>query len=349
MRDRDGSIRSDISVALEDEVKVHSGQRPVPLAGFEVVHSRDVDQAQAAVSSAFCSHKLIPVSGGGQIDVRFHGAQASSIGLYYLDYGSEVRIVPDDLSDCYLVQIPLEGAAEIRSRSAEVISSPTLASVLEPDNRFEMRWATGNRQLIVRIDRSAIERHVHQTLGQPLGRRLHFELGMDLTDRGIRSWRSLVDLLRREFDADGSIPAEPLAMREMERLLLSQLLLAQPNSYSTAIHGPPVHDAPRLVRRAADLIEAHAAEPLTVEDIAEAVGISVRALQDGFRKAFGTTPMNFLREVRLRKVRAELIAADPKSVTVTDVAIRWGFLHAGRFSVHYRERFAESPSHTLRR
>ncbi|WP_255450498.1 AraC family transcriptional regulator [Skermania sp. ID1734] len=321
----------------------------LPLANFEVVHSHDVDQARAIVGTAFCSHKLMPSDGTAPIDVRFHAARAVGVGLYYLDYGHDVRIVPDDLSDCYLIQIPLSGSARIRSRTAEVVSNVQVASVLEPDNRFEMDWARGNRQLIVRIDRESIEQHLHRTLGQPLGRRLRFELGMDLTDPRIRSWRSLVDLLYREFDSGGTIPVEPIAMREMQRLLMSQLLLAQPNTYSGAFAGPAERTVPRVIRRAADLIEAHAAEPLAVEDIAEAVDISVRALQDGFRRAFDTTPMNFLREVRLKKVHDELAAAGPRSVTVTDVAIRWGFLHAGRFSVQYRERFGESPSQTLRR
>ncbi|REH17472.1 AraC-like protein [Kutzneria buriramensis] len=94
--------------------------------------------------------------------------------------------------------------------------------------------------------------------------------------------------------------------------------------------------------------EVTGAEPLTVEDVAEAVGVAVRALQDGFRRHADTTPMSYLRDVRLRRVRAELTAAEPGTVTVTDVAVRWGFLHAGRFSVLYREQFGETPSTTLR-
>jgi transcriptional regulator GlxA family with amidase domain len=137
-------------------------------------------------------------------------------------------------------------------------------------------------------------------------------------------------------------------MRELERLLLSQLLLAQPNNYSSLLHEQPRATAPRAIRRAAELIEAHAAEPLTVEDIAEAIGLSVRTLQEGFQRFLNTTPMNHLREVRLRHVREELTAANPASTTVTEIAIRWGFLHAGRFSARYRKRFGESPSVTLR-
>lgn len=45
-------------------------------------------------------------------------------------------------------------------------------------------------------------------------------------------------------------------------------------------------------------------EPLTVEDVAEALGIGVRSLRDGFRRYLDTTPMSYLRETRLRRVRA---------------------------------------------
>ncbi|WP_182873127.1 helix-turn-helix transcriptional regulator [Microbispora sp. H10670] len=86
---------------------------------------------------------------------------------------------------------------------------------------------------------------------------------------------------------------------------------------------------------------------LTVEDIAEAVGVSARALQEGFRRHLEKTPTSFLREVRLDRVHAELAARNPYTATVTDVAYRWGFAHLGRFSSVYRQRFGESPSETL--
>ncbi len=137
-------------------------------------------------------------------------------------------------------------------------------------------------------------------------------------------------------------------MRELEQLILGQLLLAQPNNYSVLLHEQPRAPAPRAIRRATELIAAHAAEPLTVSDIAEAVGLSVRALQEGFRRFLDTTPTACLCETRLRQVRRELTAADPTVTTVTETAIRWGFLHPGRFSVQYHKRFGETPSATLR-
>jgi AraC-like DNA-binding protein len=58
--------------------------------------------------------------------------------------------------------------------------------------------------------------------------------------------------------------------------------------------------------------------------------------------------MAHLREVRLARVREDLLAADPARVTVTAVAARWGFPHQGRFAAAYRDRYGQAPSATLR-
>ncbi|MFO7191599.1 MAG: AraC family transcriptional regulator [Thermocrispum agreste] len=319
-----------------------------PLAQGDRIRTRDVDEAREQVARAFCAHQLLPLNGHRSLDVRFHSVRLGQVGLHYLDYGAEVRIAPKQLEDFFLIQMPLDGCAEITCGNDSVISDRTVASVPDPDRELVMRWGEGNPQLILWIDRQALETHLSKMLGQPLTRPLRFDLGMDMTQQAVRSWRRVVELLRHEVNTGGALPSEPLAMTELQRLLFSQLLLAQPNNYSAALHREPTTSAPKVIRRAAELIEEHAAEPLTVEDIAEAVGLSVRALQEGFRRFLDTTPMNYLREVRLRRVRAELEVSDPTQTNVTEVAMRWGFLHAGRFSVQYRKRFGETPSTTLR-
>jgi AraC-like DNA-binding protein len=323
--------------------------RTLPLTSHARLRTVDVDEAREAVSQAFCPHALIPLDGARTLDARFHSVQLGRIGLHYLDYGASVRIAPRELKDFYLVQIPLAGHAEITSGRMRIESDRHRASVPAPDKPLTMDWMQGNPQLIVWIDRPHLEDHLRKMLGKSLSEPIRFDLGMDMTDPSIRSWRKVVDLLVGEVDGGGVIPTEPLAMRQLEQLLLTQFLLGQPNNYSAALHRAPLSPAPKVIRHAAELIEEHACEPLTVEDIAEAVGLSVRAMQDGFRKFLGTTPTQHLRDVRLERVHAELAEADPAITTVTDVAVRWGLLHPGRFSVQYRERFGESPSATLRR
>jgi AraC-like DNA-binding protein len=41
--------------------------------------------------------------------------------------------------------------------------------------------------------------------------------------------------------------------------------------------------------------------------------------------------------------------SDPPDLTITQVAMSWGFSHLGRFSEKYRVHFGESPSAMLRR
>lgn len=51
----------------------------------------------------------------------------------------------------------------------------------------------------------------------------------------------------------------------------------------------------------------------------------------------------------MESAHRDLRAADPASGdTVAAIAARWGFLHAGRFSIGYRETYGCSPSDTLR-
>jgi AraC-like DNA-binding protein len=61
------------------------------------------------------------------------------------------------------------------------------------------------------------------------------------------------------------------------------------------------------------------------------------------------TPTSYLKNARLERARSDLADARANSgVSVTGVAMRWGFTHLGRFATTYRARFGETPSQTLR-
>ncbi|MEN0024631.1 MAG: helix-turn-helix transcriptional regulator [Microbacterium sp.] len=87
----------------------------------------------------------------------------------------------------------------------------------------------------------------------------------------------------------------------------------------------------------------------TVADLARAVGMTPRGLQDACRRAGAPTPMHVLREVRLGRARDDLRAANADATTVREVAASHGFAHPGRFAIAYRQAFGTSPSHDLGR
>jgi transcriptional regulator GlxA family with amidase domain len=105
---------------------------------------------------------------------------------------------------------------------------------------------------------------------------------------------------------------------------------------------------PELLRGAIAFIHDNAHRDISLSDIASAVDVTPRAVQYTFRRHLGTTPLEYLRRVRLEHAHRELQAADPSVSTVMDIASRWGFSHAGRFSGVYKQKFGMPPSSTLR-
>jgi len=104
--------------------------------------------------------------------------------------------------------------------------------------------------------------------------------------------------------------------------------------------------APRVVKEAEQLMRSE--QPQTVSLIAKRLGVSLRALELGFREYRRSTPAQFLRRTQLEAARTQLLAAEA-ATTVTSVALANGFPHLARFAGYYRAAFDEYPSETLNR
>jgi transcriptional regulator GlxA family with amidase domain len=86
-----------------------------------------------------------------------------------------------------------------------------------------------------------------------------------------------------------------------------------------------------------------------VVEVADALGVSTRALQQAFRGYAGITPHQYLLARKLHLARRQLTRALAIRSPVTDAAISSGFTHFGRFSGYYRSLFGEAPRDTLAR
>lgn len=135
---------------------------------------------------------------------------------------------------------------------------------------------------------------------------------------------------------------DPIVSGWVENRILDSLLSGLPCSERRR---PPGGMA-ALARRAEDYLLTNLEAPLTIRDLCQAVGASERTLHLAFRQYLGTTPKAHLKVLRLNAVRRDLRLA-PSGTGVMDVAMRWGFFHAGWLSQDYRRMFGESPSKTL--
>jgi AraC-like DNA-binding protein len=199
------------------------------------------------------------------------------------------------------------------------------------------------------IDKPVIERHLENLLHQPVRAPLRFAGRVDLAGSG-QCIAAAVRTMRRAFTLCGKAGPPPVLAAEIEHNILTTMLLSQRHNYSDAIFAAPTLPAPRVVRSVVELIEATPEQPFTVAGLAMHAGVSERSLHAAFRRQLGISPMSYVRRRRLERAHDDLLRLDPATgVTVTDVALRHGFTHTGRFAAAYRQRFGEPPSTTLRR
>ena len=321
----------------------------LPLGRHVFFTSSDLDETRDMVGRVFKPHRLDITRRGARLNARKHHVRIGGLSLNLLRYGAPVAIDPGPLETFFLVQMPLAGQAEIRCGKEQFVSSRRVASLPSPTLDLAMRWGADNPQVIVRLERAALERHLAATLGRDLDRPLEFRAALAMDEGGGASWRRLIDYLIGEVDAGGTLLHSRLAAAQIEQLLMTTLLTVQPHNYMDALREGASPAAPYYVRRAEEFIACHADRPITLASLATASGASARALQEGFRRFRDTTPMAYLKWVRLARVHADLEAADPALDSVTEIATRWGFFHLGNFAADYLRRFGERPSETLKR
>jgi len=111
----------------------------------------------------------------------------------------------------------------------------------------------------------------------------------------------------------------------------------------------PGHRRQRIMARFEALIEANPDRALFLTEVCEAIGVTERTFRNCCQQDLGMSPARYLSLRRLHQAHWALRnGPDAASATVTEVATRHGFWELGRFSMAYRELFAESPSETLR-
>ncbi|TCC54877.1 AraC family transcriptional regulator [Kribbella pittospori] len=172
--------------------------------------------------------------------------------------------------------------------------------------------------------------------------------GLPLNARLSAYWQSVSHYVHRVLTDVTSSAESPLVAQQLHTHVVASMLAVFPNATLRVSYAPsPGWVTPASVQRAVDYIDAHAAEPIGVNDIAAAVGTSARALQYAFRRHLECTPFEYLRQVRLERAHRDLQTTDPASgVTVATIAYRWGF-SLPRFTASYHAAYGRSPGRTL--
>lgn len=311
----------------------------------KIFHSRDVEETRAFLRGKEFRFDVVPRD-TRRLDVHINGVYLPGMFIGYIQYGSPVTVRATPARDDYWIQLPVRGCIETTTGHVSVTCDARHAAVCAPMEENLLRSEAGSARFNVSLTRGAMIRQLTMLLGEVPRQMVAFEPMVDLTSGYGRSLARHLHFAVGELECEDSMLWEPSAMARFEVSLITGLLLSHPHNYGEALGRLDRQVAPRDVKRAIEYIQAQLREEVTLTEIVEQSRIPGRTLFKHFRDFTGVSPMRYLKNARFNCVRDALRHAQPGEL-VSQIAIRCGFTHMGRFSVEYRQRFAETPSNTL--
>jgi len=251
--------------------------------------------------------------------------------------------------DSYCVSFMERGASRLiqpRSRAGVIGDSTTgLVFTAEPGTRYASSddsvrlglWFPGKlvrQRLEVLLDGQRVDS-------------VAFDPAFDQTRGPGSTIRHMLDFLFAELARSDSLLTNPIATRSFQDNLTLYLLLGLRHSHTERLQQQRAAAAPANVKRAEEFMRANTCTPLTIVEIAQVAGCSVRALQVAFRRFRRTTPMAALRRIRLEAARAELLCAG-RTESIARIAAGHGFSTPSRFAQLFRRAYGVYPSEALR-
>ena len=309
-----------------------------------ILASNDPDEIVDGCSKALRPHGLQVRGRGGQLAARLHHLPIGPLSLSRLCYGGDVTVVPAvPQGGDFLVSLPLTGSARFRYGAAAADLRPGRGTIVGPYEACRLEIDGAFDQILLRLDRRRVEIQCADLVGTEKPAPVHFDLA--LRDSPAFWHKLLAAAASLSLFGDGL--THPRLFVRLEELIIESLLVAQPSNFSASISdgGQPARSA--QMRKAMDYMREHIGEPLRLSQVARHCGLSLRSLQAGFQRDVGLSPSRWLRAERLDRVHAVLAAAPPGTVSVTDVALQWGFVHLGDFAAQFKDRFGKKPSAVL--
>lgn len=243
---------------------------------------------------------------------------------------------------CFAVPINVPGSVRMQGRDVDDSS----LFFLNGGEEFMFHMPTGMQLLSVTFERETFEQALAQTpsakeigvlLRQPVIRVSH--------KRFAAARRRLLSMFSQAMTSEAPGGAwEPA----LEQAMLDELLQLMIDPACDKQQRSPSSTRSFIVEKCHRLVAAQMLSAPSVIELCERLQVSRRTLQNSFHAVAETTPLNYLRSVRLNGVRRTLMTTRAAQLSIGDAAAQWGFYHLSHFAAEYFELFAELPSQTTR-
>lgn len=247
---------------------------------------------------------------------------------------------------CFALPLSVPGAIRMQGREADDNS----LFFLRGGEEFMFHMPTGMDMLAITFERELFEtalsriasaREVETLLRQPV---------IKLPAQRLAACRQrLLALFSEALDSDdGDEGLRPEREAALEQGMLQEMLQLMTDPACDRRQRSGSSTQSFIVEKCHHLAMAETLSAPSVMDLCQRLQVSRRTVQNSFRSVAETTPVNYLRSVRLNGVRRSLMSTHPSELSIGDAASRWGFYHLSHFAAEYQELFGELPSQTRR-
>jgi AraC-like DNA-binding protein len=94
------------------------------------------------------------------------------------------------------------------------------------------------------------------------------------------------------------------------------------------------------LKKAKDIVIANMAEPPSLQELADNVGLSLKKLKEGFKQIYGDTVYSFLFDYKMEVARKLLESGDHN---VNEVGLKVGYSTASHFIAAFKKKFGTTP------
>ncbi|WEK47025.1 MAG: AraC family transcriptional regulator [Candidatus Andeanibacterium colombiense] len=262
---------------------------------------------------------------------------------------------------------PVEGLAILRETAPTMlqyaVSKPLVALVLQGGKRVTMGSRTfdfgAGESLLITTDVPTVSQITSASRALP-----YYSLVLELDPAIIAG---LVDEVGAvPFETDQPVRVDPTATEVADAALRLLRLLDRPGTLAVlgpqlsrelhywllngrhggAIRALGVTDShAQRIGRAVAMLRDHYAEPVKVETLAEAAGMSLSAFHVHFRGITSMSPLQFQKQLRLIEARRRMLASGE---TIGNAAYGVGYESVPQFTREYGRMFGQPPARDIR-
>jgi AraC-like DNA-binding protein len=290
-----------------------------------------------------------------------HHLITSNFQIVDLQWQGAFQLERDPLVDRYIICLVLAGSlthkidSPLNQRHQTVDCESDTATIVSPGQKVAAIASKEGKALLISIERESIDSAVSNLLvggaalkgTRQLKQAVIFQPSIDVTSELGLSLKKFLQFLW-ESTQDAGTAATSLFIQKLEQAFLACAIEGLANNYTEELLYQTDGALACHVRKAQAFIESHLHEDIKLGDIAAATSVCSRLLQKAFSHHCGCSPMRFVTQTRLQRIRQDLESATTDT-KIVDVMMHYGFTQGGKFAKEYQQLFGEKPSETLKR